>query len=148
VLKLKTESPLRRADPRTKLALSVGASLAVMLPLERLVLFLLLYMVLLTCAKLLSEARQQVWRLRWVLIVLFLLDWVIIGLDLAVVITLRLILLAGTFTLFFATTTPDELQRALEWLGVPYRYAFSIGLSTRPPTPAALTRHIAVPIIV
>ena len=30
---LKEESPLRRVDPRVKLALSLGASLAVMLPL-------------------------------------------------------------------------------------------------------------------
>jgi energy-coupling factor transporter transmembrane protein EcfT len=42
-----------------------------------------------------------------------------VGIDLAVIVTLRLILLAGTFTLFFATTTPGELCLALEWLKFP-----------------------------
>jgi hypothetical protein len=53
-------------------------------------------------------------------------DWIVVGPDLAAVITLRLILLAGAFTLFFATTTPGEFRLALEWARVPYRYAFSV----------------------
>jgi energy-coupling factor transport system permease protein len=40
-----------------------------------------------------------------------------------------LILLAGAFTLFFATTTSAELRMALEWLRIPYRYAFSLSLA-------------------
>jgi energy-coupling factor transport system permease protein len=122
-------SPLRRVDPRTKLGLSLCASLAVMLPLEKLVVFMGLYVLLLLWARLLPEAARQVWRLKWVLIVLFMVDWVFVSLDLAVIITLRLILLAGAFALFFSTTTPAELRLALEWLRVPYRYAFSISLA-------------------
>jgi len=119
-------SPLRRADPRTKVALSLCASLAVMLSLEKLVVFMALYVALLLWAKLLPEAARQVWRLKWVLIVLFAVDWILVGLDLAAIITLRLILLAGAFTLFFATTTPGELRLALEWARIPDRYAFSL----------------------
>ena len=63
-------SPLRRADPRTKLALSLCASLAVALPLERLAVFMGVYAALLLWARLLPEAARQVWRLKWVLIVL------------------------------------------------------------------------------
>jgi energy-coupling factor transport system permease protein len=88
-----------------------------------------LYAVLLLWARLLDEAGRQVWRLKWILTLLFLLDWVVIGPDLAIIVTLRLVLLAGTFTVFFATTTPGELRLALEWLGVPYRYAFSVSLA-------------------
>ena len=128
-LALVEHSPLRRVDPRTKLALSLCASLAVMLSLEKLAVFMVLYILLLLWARLLPEAARQVWRLKWVLIVLFAVDWIFVSLDLAVIITLRLILLAGAFTLFFATTTPNELRLALEWLRVPYRYAFSIGLA-------------------
>jgi energy-coupling factor transporter transmembrane protein EcfT len=128
-LRLREESPLRRVDPRVKLALSLGASLAVMLPLNRLVFFMGLYALLLLWARLIDEAATQVWRLKWILILLFLLDWVVIGLDLAVIITLRLVLLAGTFTVFFSTTTPGELRLALEWLRVPHRYAFSVSLA-------------------
>ena len=128
-LALAENSPLRRADPRTKLALSLCASLAVMLPLEKLVLFMGLYVLLLLWARLLPEAARQVWRLKWVLIVLFVVDWVFVSRELAVIITLRLTLLAGAFALFFSTTTPAELRLALEWLRVPYRYAFSVSLA-------------------
>lgn len=122
-------SPLRRADPRTKLALSLCASLAVMLPLERLVAFMLLYLLLLLWARLLPAAARQVWQLKWVLLLLFLVDWWVVGLDLATIVTLRLLLLAGAFALFFSTTTPGELRLALEWLRAPYRYAFSVSLA-------------------
>jgi energy-coupling factor transport system permease protein len=56
-------------------------------------------------------------------------DWLVIGLDLALVVTLRLMLLSVIFVLFFGTTTPAELCLALEKLRVPYRYAFSVGLA-------------------
>ena len=128
-LALVETSPLRRADPRTKLALSLCASLAVMLPLERLAAFMVIYALLLLWARLLPAAARQVWRLKWVLIPLFLVDWLVVDLYLAAIVTLRLILLAGAFALFFATTTPGELRLALEWLRVPYRYAFSLALA-------------------
>jgi energy-coupling factor transporter transmembrane protein EcfT len=122
-------SPLRQADPRTKLALSLCASLAVMLTLEKLVTFMVFYTLLLFWARLLPQAARQVWRLKWVLIVLFVVDWIFVSLDLAAIITLRLILLAGAFALFFSTTTPSELRLALEWMRLPYRYAFSLSLA-------------------
>lgn len=122
-------SPLRRADPRAKIALSLGASLAVMLPLERLALFMGLYVLLLAWARLLPVAAKQVWRLKWLLLLLFIVDWLFVGLDLAMVVTLRVILLGCVFVLVVSTTTPGEFRLALERLGVPYRYAFSISLA-------------------
>ena len=100
-----------------------------MLPLEQLAAAMGIYVLLLAWARLLRPAGRQVWRLKWVLIGLFIVDWIFISLELALVITLRLILLAGAFALFFATTTPDELRLALEWMRVPYRYAFSVSLA-------------------
>jgi energy-coupling factor transporter transmembrane protein EcfT len=123
------ESPLREADPRSKLALSLCASLAVMASLERLVVFMCLYSALMLWAKLLPEAGRQVWRLKWILLILFVVDWFLVGPELAVVITLRLVLLASAFALFFATTTPGELRQSLVWLRVPYRYAFSLSIA-------------------
>lgn len=128
-LELVERSPLRRADPRAKLAVSLAASLAVMLPVERLAVFMVLYTALLLWARLLPAAARQVWRLKWVLVVLFVVDWLVVGPELAVAVSLRLVLLAGAFALFFATTTPGELRLALEWLRVPYRYAFSVSLA-------------------
>lgn len=123
------DSPLRPVDPRTKLTMVLCASLAVMLPLERMLAFMGFYTLVLLWARLLPEAVQQVWRLKWILIVLFILDWFLIDLNLAIVVSLRLILLAGVFTMFFATTTASELGLALESLRVPYRYAFSLSLA-------------------
>jgi energy-coupling factor transport system permease protein len=122
-------SPLRRADPRAKLALSVCASLAVMLPLERLGLFMALYVLFLLWGRLLPTAARQAWRLKWLLLALFVMDWLLVGVDLAAIVTLRVILLVGVFTLFVSTTTPDEFRLALERLHVPYRYAFSVSLA-------------------
>ena len=55
-LALVEDSPLRHADPRTKLALSLCASLAVMLSLEKLAVFMALYALLLLWARLLPAA--------------------------------------------------------------------------------------------
>ncbi len=126
---LVTQSPLRHVDPRAKLALSVVTSLAVMLPLERMLVFIALYGALLLWAQLLKVAGRQIWRLRWLLVALFAVDWIFIGLDLAVVITLRVALLASVFALLVSTTTPEEFGLGLERLGLPYRYAFSLSLA-------------------
>jgi len=122
-------SPLRRVDPRTKLFISVAVSLVVMMPLERLAIFLGVYVIFLLWARLLLPAIQQIWRIKWLLLILFLLDWWLINLDHAVIISTRLILLTGVFALFFSTTTTRELGLALEKLRVPYRYAFSVSLA-------------------
>ncbi|MCU0486150.1 MAG: energy-coupling factor transporter transmembrane protein EcfT [Anaerolineales bacterium] len=128
-LVLVENSPLRQFDPRAKLALSLCASLMVMLPLERLALFCLLYLLLLAWGRLLKPAATQVWRMRWILLVLFAVDWWLVGIDLAVIITLRLVLLAGVFALLFSTTTITEFRLALERMRLPYRYAFSLSLA-------------------
>ena len=128
-LALVDASPLRRADPRTKLFISLAISLVVMMPLERLLLFIAVYAFFLLWARLLVPALQQVWRIKWMLLILFFFDWWLIDLEHAVIICARLILLTGVFALFFSTTTTRELGLALEKLRVPYRYAFSLSLA-------------------
>jgi energy-coupling factor transporter transmembrane protein EcfT len=123
------KSPLRKADPRTKLFISLAMSLVVMMPLERIAIFMGFYLLFLLWGRLLVPAAQQVWRIKWLLIILFAFDWWLIGLDLAIIICIRLILLTGIFALFFSTTNTRELGLALEKLRVPYRYAFSLGLA-------------------
>lgn len=123
------ESPLRGADPRTKLFISVAASLVVMMAMEKLALFVGLYVLFLLWGRLLLPALQQIWRIKWILLLLFFFDWWLISLDHAVLVCTRLILLTGVFALFFSTTTTRELGLALEKLHVPYRYAFSLSLA-------------------
>lgn len=128
-LALVEDSPLRHADPRMKLFLSLAVSLVVMTSIERLLIFLGVYVLFLFWARLLTPTLQHIWRLKWVLILLFFFDWWIISLDHAILICLRLILLTGVFALFFSTTNTRELGLALEKLRVPYRYAFSLSLA-------------------
>ena len=123
------DSPLRRLDPRAKLWTGLCASLMVMLPLERLGVFIAVYLIFTGWARLLPATLHQIWRMRWILLILFALDVWLVSLELAVIVTLRLVMLAGVFSLLFATTTPAEFTLALEKLGLPYRYAFSLGLA-------------------
>ena len=120
---------LRRIDPRVKLLAALCVSLMVMLPLERLVIFLGVYALFLAWARLLPTTLRQAWRLRWLILVLLILDVWLVNWELALVVTLRLVLLSGVFSLLVATTTPRELGLALEGLHLPYRYAFSLGLA-------------------
>jgi energy-coupling factor transporter transmembrane protein EcfT len=129
VLDIVEDSPLRGVDPRAKLAISLCVSLAVMLPLKNLLAAIVLYAGLLAWAKLLPAAGNQLWRLRWLLVILFVVDWWLISPEHAVLITLRICMLTSAFALFFSTTTPGELRLALHWLRVPYRYAFSLSLA-------------------
>jgi energy-coupling factor transport system permease protein len=119
-------SPLRSFDPRTKLALSLAVSLAVMFPMYKLSVVALALVLLLAWSRLLRYAAEVLWRMKWVLVILFLGDWILVSLDLATAVVFRLILLACSFTLVFFTTTPGELRMALERCGVPHRYSFSL----------------------
>ncbi len=128
---LAVDSPLRRADPRVKLALSLALSLAIMMPMEKLLVLLVTYGVFLAWARLLQVAGRLLWRLKWILLILFIVDWVLVSFDLAVLVSLRILLLSASFALVFATTTPSEFRLALEWLRLPYRYAFSVGVAVQ-----------------
>jgi len=128
-ISLVDHSPLRSIDPRTKMFISLAASFVVMMPLGKLPIFLGLYALFLLWAQLFKPVIRQVWRIKWLLIILFALDWWLISLDHGILVCTRLVLLTGTFTLFFSTTTAHELSLALERLRVPYRYAFSLSLA-------------------
>ena len=91
------ESPLRKADPRTKLFISIAISLVVMMPLEKLAIFLGGYALFLVWGRLLLPALRQVWLIKWVLIILFAVDWWLIDLNHALIICTRIILLTGVF---------------------------------------------------
>jgi energy-coupling factor transport system permease protein len=129
LVRLIEDSPLRQIDPRVKLLLGTLTALAVMLPLERLAIFWVAFALVMLPVKLAGEMWHQIRRIAWILAVLFILDWLVVGLELAVLITLRFSLVVSAFVIFFATTRPEEFRLALERLGLPYRYAFSLSLA-------------------
>ena len=63
-LTLVEDSPLRSADPRTKLFLSLAISIVVMTSIERLLIFLGVYLLFLIWARLLAPTVQHIWRER------------------------------------------------------------------------------------
>ena len=129
LIRMVPESPLRRVDPRVKLAICLLIALSVMLPLEHLAVFWVIFACGMVAVRLGEEMLYQIRRILWILIILFILDWIAVGPDLAILITLRFTLVVSAFTIFFATTSPEEFRLALERLGLPYSYAFSLSLA-------------------
>ena len=89
----------------------------------------MVFAVIIVYARLFKQTLQQIYRILWILILLFVVDWLVVSPDLAVIIVFRLCLMVGVFTIFFSTTTSTELEQALQSLGIPYRYAFSLSLA-------------------
>lgn len=129
LITLVEDSPLRRIDPRVKLGLSTLAAVTVMLPLKQLAVFWVIFIALMFPARLAKEVFQQMRRALWILVILFIVDWYVVDLRFAILITLRFTLLVSAFVIFFATTRPEEFRLALERLRVPYRYAFSLSIA-------------------
>lgn len=124
-------SPLRRVDARAKLLLGLAASAAVMLPLAPLAVAVAAFALLIGLGGLRDGALAPLRRVALLLVLLFALDWALVDARFALLITLRLVLLASAFTVLVATTTPDELRIALERLGLPARLAFALATAYR-----------------
>ena len=128
-LTLINDSPLRKVDPRVKLVVSIACSLVVMMSLQRLLVFLFFYLIFIIWGRLLKITLKQIWNLKWLFLILFIVDTVFVDVTLAIIVSLRLILLIGILAIFTRTTTAEELRLALEQLGIPYRYAFSLSIA-------------------
>ena len=111
--------------------LSLAASLAVMLPLGKLAVFVSCFGALVVAGGLTRPVYDHLRRIRVLVCVLFALDWLFIGLGFAVLITLRLGLLVTAFTLLCATTTPEEVRQVFERCGMPRRLAFTFATAYR-----------------
>jgi len=125
------DSFLRAIDPRTKLAIALLASFALMLELPALAIFSLAFAALIGFARIAPYAWAQIRRIRWLLVILFALDWFLVSPRAAIEVTLRLALLVSAFQLLTATTHPEELRRALERLGLPEPIALSLAVAQR-----------------
>lgn len=129
-------TPLHTLDPRAKfavlvalsaasLALSDGASLAVLLAVE---------VALLAVAKVLREWTRSLAGLSTLLVLIFALNYLSLPTDklfTATAMVLRFLCLTTAFSLFFLTTTADELAAALEVSGMPREYSMMFTMSLR-----------------
>ncbi|MEM1509003.1 MAG: energy-coupling factor transporter transmembrane component T [Thermofilaceae archaeon] len=127
---------LHSLDPRAKftilLALS-AASLALSDPFSLSVL-LSVEIILLKIAKSLSEWVKSLRGLASMVVLIFILNYLTLPfskLYVSVAMSLRFLSLATAFSVFFLTTTPDEVSTALEVSGVPREYTMMFTMSLR-----------------
>ncbi len=130
------KTPLHSLDPRAKFAILLAlsaASLAFSDPFS-LSLLLLVEVILLKIAKSLSELISSLRGLTSIMILIFILNYLTLPsgrLYTSIAMSLRFLSLATAFSVFFLTTTPDELSTALEVSGVPREYTMMFTMSLR-----------------
>lgn len=122
---------LRGIDARAKIVAALAASMAVMLPLPSLAIFCAGFLGFLLAAGLGSPLAAQLLRLAPLVGILFAVDAMLVGVEHAILIALRLGLVATTFLLLSVTTTADEVAMALQRVGVSTRVAFTFAAAHR-----------------
>jgi len=139
----KVESPIHSLDPRSKVAfLVVLSSLSILYsdPLTLTVL-LIIQVPLVYMARVvkfwLNSLRGSAFLMMFIFIVNFLTSYfymggfTVDGLIMSTSMTIRFITLIGAFSLFFLTTTPEDLSLALEKLKIPYDICFAFTAAMR-----------------
>ena len=123
-------------DPRSKFMLLVaftGASLMLSDPVTLTVL-LIGELIVLAVAKAVREWQRSLRGFSLILIMVFVLNYLSLPsnkLFTSLAMTIRFIALTTAFSIFFLTTTPDELALALEASGVPRDYTLMFTMSLR-----------------
>ncbi len=129
-------TPLHALDPRAKFALLVALSAASLALSDAVSLSALLVVeaALLAIARSLREWARSLTGLSTLLILIFVLNFLTLPtgrLFTAAAMTLRFLCLTTAFSIFFLTTTADELAAALEASGVPREYSMMFTMSLR-----------------
>lgn len=129
-------TPLHALDPRAKFALLVALSAASLALSDAVSLSALLIVeaALLAVARSLREWARSLTGLSSLLILIFVLNFLTLPADrlfVAAAMALRFLCLTTAFSIFFLTTTADELAAALEASGVPREYSMMFTMSLR-----------------
>ncbi|MCR6669161.1 MAG: energy-coupling factor transporter transmembrane protein EcfT [archaeon YNP-WB-040] len=124
---------IHRLDPRVKFLLSISYLILSFIYNN----FVILLILFLTSIPLFYLAKSLIDYLRSLrgallfIILVFALNYFVSGLYLALTITLRLILLMSSFSIFFMTTYPEDFALMLVNIGVPYDFALTLTMSIR-----------------
>jgi len=124
---------IHRLDPRVKFLLSISflALSFIYSNLVMLLIFLLTIIPLFYFAKSLENYLKSLKGALLFIILVSALNYFVSGLYLALTITLRLILLMSSFSIFFMTTYPEDFALMLVNIGVPYDFALTLTMSIR-----------------
>ncbi len=123
-------------DPRTKFSILVSITLLSLGFFSSLIQLLLLSFIifLLIIAKCFREWLRTMRSMIFLLILIFILNYLTVihnRFEYSLSMTLRFATLTSAFSLFFLTTTPDELALALESSGIPRDYSLMFTLALR-----------------
>lgn len=129
-------TPLHALDPRSKFALLIALSAASLTLNDAISLSLLLLVeaVLLGAARSLKEWGRSLKGLTILLVMIFSLNYLTLPVNrffVSTTMTLRFLSLTTAFSIFFLTTTADELATALEVSGLPREYSIMFTMSLR-----------------
>lgn len=140
----KVHSPIHDLDPRIKFIYVCSIFVAAILftEIEPLVALLLFQIPFVTLAKVGSQWLQSMRGAAFLAAIIFgtniLFSYIGAGyiltnhnLEMAVALTLRFVVLVGSFSVFFLTTSPDHLGLALEQSHVPYEFVFAFTTAVR-----------------
>jgi len=130
----KLDTPIHRLDPRTKLLMSVTFTLlgvTTLDPIEILALLLIQFAILISSRSLAFWLRS-IRALTLFLVLILVMQMITTGNILqSVYFALRFVVVASATSWFFFTTSPEDLGRALEQVGVSADIALSFTLSMR-----------------
>ena len=129
-------TPLHGLDPRVKFMIAIDYTILSLCFIEVIPLFMILLstLVLVIIAKSLGEWKRTMKGILPFLLLIFGINFISIGenrLNYSLSMTLRFASLTSAFSVFFLTTTPDELALAMESSGVPRDYSLMFTMALR-----------------
>ncbi len=128
------DSPIHRLDPRAKfvIALSILGYAMLFTEVIPLIVGFAILLPLVFAAKVFRMWVRTIKGVLVLAILIFAINWLVTpDLAMAVGLALRFVLLVAAFSLFFLTTSPDDLGLALEQSGVPYELTFAFTTAIR-----------------
>ena len=129
-------TPLHSLDPRVKFMIAIDYTILSLWFIEVIPLFMILLstLVLVIIAKSLGEWKRTMKGILPFLLLIFGINFISIGedrLNYSLSMTLRFASLTSAFSVFFLTTTPDELALAMESSGIPRDYSLMFTMALR-----------------
>lgn len=130
----RVDSPVHKLDPRSRLILALGLFFF-SLVYRDLVDVVVLYLVVVAIS-MVSRILRRVLRLQLIassLAVFILLVNLVVGYDLvySIALSIRFVIIVSSTSIFFLTTTPDELEATMRWLRMPRTVVFAFTTSIR-----------------
>ncbi len=124
---------IHRLDPRVKLFYSILMFILSMVFWSPPMLMLLFISILpmFYFAKVTRRLVRTIQGSIFLLAIIFLINYFATGLERALAMSLRFLVIIASFSIFFLTTYPEDLSEALIKLGIPYEFALTFVMSIR-----------------